>query len=91
MMDKTELLKRSANGEELTEKETQDLIDYMAMVSNKMELDPEEIYKYMYRGVPKDERRPAQPVRSTPKIGRNEPCPCGCYGLKYKKCCGKGL
>lgn len=24
---------------------------------------------------------------STPKIGRNEPCPCG-SGKKYKKCCG---
>ena len=24
----------------------------------------------------------------TPKIGRNDPCPCGC-GKKYKKCCGK--
>lgn len=23
-----------------------------------------------------------------PKIGRNEPCPCG-NDLKYKKCCGK--
>jgi len=27
-------------------------------------------------------------VRETPKIGRNDPCPCG-SGLKYKKCCGK--
>jgi hypothetical protein len=26
-------------------------------------------------------------VRDTPKIGRNEPCPCG-SGKKYKKCCG---
>ena len=26
--------------------------------------------------------------RSTPKVGRNDPCPCG-SGLKYKKCCGK--
>jgi Protein of unknown function (DUF1186)/SEC-C motif len=25
--------------------------------------------------------------RATPKIGRNEPCPCG-SGKKYKKCCG---
>ena len=25
----------------------------------------------------------------TPKVGRNEPCPCG-SGKKYKKCCGKG-
>ena len=27
-------------------------------------------------------------VRDTPKIGRNDPCPCG-SGKKYKKCCGK--
>lgn len=25
-------------------------------------------------------------VRVKPKIGRNEPCPCG-SGKKYKKCC----
>jgi uncharacterized protein YecA (UPF0149 family) len=24
--------------------------------------------------------------RTTPKVGRNEPCPCG-SGKKYKKCC----
>ncbi len=30
----------------------------------------------------------AQPVhRKEPKIGRNDPCPCG-SGKKYKKCCG---
>ena len=27
-------------------------------------------------------------VRSTPKVGRNDPCPCG-SGKKYKNCCGK--
>ena len=27
-------------------------------------------------------------VSSHPKVGRNEPCPCG-SGKKYKKCCGK--
>jgi len=27
-------------------------------------------------------------VRSTPKIGRNSPCPCG-SGKKFKKCCYK--
>jgi uncharacterized protein len=26
--------------------------------------------------------------RSSPKIGRNDPCPCG-SGQKFKKCCGK--
>ena len=25
--------------------------------------------------------------RDTPKVGRNDPCPCG-SGKKYKKCCG---
>jgi preprotein translocase subunit SecA len=25
--------------------------------------------------------------RSAPKVGRNDPCPCG-SGKKYKKCCG---
>ncbi len=28
----------------------------------------------------------SEPVRTEPKIGRNEPCPCG-SGKKYKKCC----
>ena len=27
------------------------------------------------------------PPRATPKVGRNDPCPCG-SGKKYKKCCG---
>ena len=27
-------------------------------------------------------------VRETPKVGRNEPCPCG-SGKKYKQCHGK--
>ena len=27
-------------------------------------------------------------VRPTPKVGRNDPCPCG-SGKKYKECCGK--
>ncbi|MDE6392342.1 MAG: preprotein translocase subunit SecA [Muribaculaceae bacterium] len=30
-----------------------------------------------------------QPVKADPKVGRNDPCPCG-SGKKYKNCCGKG-
>jgi preprotein translocase subunit SecA len=30
----------------------------------------------------------AKPVRTGPKVGRNDPCPCG-SGKKYKNCCGK--
>jgi SEC-C motif-containing protein len=31
--------------------------------------------------------KPEQAIRQGPKIGRNDPCPCG-SGKKYKKCCG---
>ena len=31
---------------------------------------------------------PKTVVRSGPKVGRNDPCPCG-SGRKYKHCCGK--
>ncbi|MBP1582331.1 MAG: SEC-C domain-containing protein [Victivallales bacterium] len=33
-------------------------------------------------------RAPKPIVRETPKINRNDPCPCG-SGKKYKKCCGR--
>jgi tetratricopeptide (TPR) repeat protein len=51
-------------------------------------------YKRLKRkaGVIDDEESeyaPEQPVRRTqPKVGRNDPCPCG-SGKKYKKCCGR--
>ncbi len=37
-------------------------------------------------GAPAAKRRPVQ--RATPKVGPNDPCPCG-SGRKYKKCCMK--
>ncbi len=37
---------------------------------------------------PQGERKVKQIVVETPKVGRNDPCPCG-SGKKYKKCCGK--
>jgi len=36
---------------------------------------------------PKPQPAPAQ-QDNEPKVGRNEPCPCG-SGRKYKKCCYK--
>jgi preprotein translocase subunit SecA len=42
-----------------------------------------------------DQAAAAQPqkvatiVRDVPRVGRNDPCPCG-SGKKFKKCCGKG-
>jgi len=29
---------------------------------------------------------PPEPLRAAPKVGRNDPCPCG-SGAKFKKCC----
>ncbi len=44
-----------------------------------------------YSGGGEDEARPAKstPVKAAPRVGRNDPCPCG-SGKKYKKCCGRG-
>ena len=41
-----------------------------------------------------DENKPQRPAptvtihRQQPKVGRNDPCPCG-SGKKFKNCCGK--
>jgi uncharacterized protein len=45
-------------------------------------------YQYFRKKREDDLGVPAPEVRQgTPKIGRNDPCPCG-SGKKYKKCCG---
>ncbi|MCB1903860.1 MAG: SEC-C domain-containing protein, partial [Gammaproteobacteria bacterium] len=31
--------------------------------------------------------KPKTEVHAGPKVGRNDPCPCG-SGKKFKKCCG---
>ncbi|MFR2531954.1 MAG: preprotein translocase subunit SecA [Anaerovoracaceae bacterium] len=37
---------------------------------------------------PQERQKPVTVRRETPKVGRNDPCPCG-SGKKYKNCCGK--
>ncbi|MHC4517160.1 MAG: SEC-C metal-binding domain-containing protein, partial [Planctomycetota bacterium] len=37
---------------------------------------------------PQGEQKVKQIRLEQPKVGRNDPCPCG-SGKKYKKCCGK--
>jgi len=37
---------------------------------------------------PDESYEPPPPLVAGPKVGRNDPCPCG-SGKKYKKCCGK--
>lgn len=38
--------------------------------------------------VPEKEGKPETYRREQPKVGRNDPCPCG-SGKKYKNCCGR--
>jgi preprotein translocase subunit SecA len=51
------------------------------------ELSDEEIEADGNGGRPPAQRPQNQPFRAAPKVGRNDPCPCG-SGKKYKKCCG---
>ncbi len=48
--------------------------------------------EYAQRQAARNVNRPSgpsrQPVKAQPKVGRNDPCPCG-SGKKYKNCCGK--
>ncbi len=40
-----------------------------------------------YSGEQEDDAKKKPVKREAPKVGRNDPCPCG-SGKKYKKCCG---
>ena len=44
----------------------------------------------MRKDIPKETKEVSHEpvVNSNPKVGRNDPCPCG-SGKKYKNCCGK--
>jgi tetratricopeptide (TPR) repeat protein len=58
------------------------------MRSSTMEED-EYNYEVDFDEAEEDVWESQQPyVKKQPKIGRNEPCPCG-SGKKYKKCCGR--
>jgi len=64
--------------------------DYSKMTANKDEIDAAgEDYAANERDRFDENEAPRQePVKVAPKIGRNEPCPCG-SGKKYKNCHGK--
>jgi uncharacterized protein len=46
-----------------------------------------ELYEYNKESLSAD-TSPTRPQKRGPRIGRNDPCPCG-SGKKYKHCCGK--
>ena len=63
--------------------------DYSRYQASK-EQYPGENAQRQAASAPQGQRPVPQPVKAGPKIGRNDPCPCG-SGKKYKACHGKGL
>ena len=51
---------------------------------------PEQAAQRRAASAPQGPQRPTMPIQAGPKIGRNDPCPCG-SGKKYKNCHGRGL
>jgi preprotein translocase subunit SecA len=75
------------------EKESQDFVGSLWQITNTVHEDASAAAS-TYVEQQSDQRQPGQttntiePIRNTePKVGRNDPCPCG-SGKKYKKCHG---
>ena len=64
--------------------------DYSRYRATKDENLPGEAAQRQAASAQQGPRQPNQPIVAGPKIGRNDPCPCG-SGKKYKACHGKGL
>jgi SEC-C motif-containing protein len=75
--------------------DTSGLVEFSARFkANGQEHEHVEIAKFektegewLYAGMLETHEEPFR--REAPKVGRNDPCPCG-SGKKYKKCCGAG-
>ena len=93
-----ESLKQPNNLDEITE-DSEVTIDidteklYMNMVGCNAEWlytlpEWDNIYDKETRDALYKKEKTSHTVVKAPKVGRNDPCPCG-SGKKYKKCCGK--
>ena len=63
--------------------------DYSSYRASKASLPGEEAQRKAASAHQGEQRRP-EPIKAAPRIGRNDPCPCG-SGKKYKNCHGRGL
>ncbi len=54
----------------------------------KHDVDEEEVANTMVNFFDQIKKDVDSKIKANPKIGRNDPCPCG-SGRKYKQCCGK--
>ncbi|MCX4331335.1 MAG: preprotein translocase subunit SecA [Muribaculaceae bacterium] len=64
--------------------------DYSRYNASKADASPEAAAQKAAASAPQGQRQAPTPVKAAPRIGRNDPCPCG-SGKKYKACHGKGL
>ncbi|MDO4563311.1 MAG: preprotein translocase subunit SecA [Clostridia bacterium] len=66
----------------------EDTIKYLMNVKPQAQIQRVQVAKptTASHGDGTSEKKPER--RKTPKVGRNDPCPCG-SGKKYKQCCGK--
>ncbi len=86
--------------EDMTEDSAFELdIDYEKLYFNMLDAKADYLYTLPeWDAILNEEKRAeitkaykrSKTVVKEPKIGRNDPCPCG-SGKKYKKCCGKNL
>ena len=91
-------LAESNNLDDVTEDSEVKLpIDYVKLYMNMVECNAEWLYTLpqwdgIFSKAKRDElykiQKSSKTIIKAPKVGRNDPCPCG-SGLKYKKCCGK--
>ena len=91
--DNRDFLEKAQNDAEKTAEKVLDKLCGYARNTSRQEL--EESMHYAYKKACEEKKEPAYVYdgeetyrRIQPKIGRNDPCPCG-SGKKYKKCCGK--
>lgn len=97
IFQKSWILKRQdfkKTGKEIKDEleEIGELSDYIIQGAGNDDYKPTNVFdKFLQDSKPglfDDSQQNFVPVRTEPKIGRNDPCPCG-SGKKYKKCCGK--
>ncbi len=68
----------------------------LTVMPARQEIQRVQVAKPLIEGFEGDGKKPAAkkitvtPKRAAPKVGRNDPCPCG-SGKKYKQCCGSSI
>ncbi len=63
--------------------------DYSKYTAHKEEYPGQDAQRQAARSQ-QGQRHVVEPIKAEPKVGRNDPCPCG-SGKKYKNCHGKGI